>query len=172
MNQIDLNGRHAVVTGGAQGIGLSVTTRLLSQAHRFRFGTMIAPLLEMSLRQLEKIGVVTGQVVDVADASAVDRAVTAMIDQHHSIDILVANAGIAGPNHTTWEYPVEEWRRVVNVNLLGVYHCCRAIVPHMLRSELRANCERCLDRGQRRQPQCVSLQCIESWGHCLDKVAW
>lgn len=62
-----------------------------------------------------------------------DHAVELTIDKHRSIDILVANAGIAGPNHTTWDYPVEEWQRVINVNLLGVYHCCRAIVPHMLR---------------------------------------
>ena len=133
MNQIDLNGRHAVVTGGAQGIGLSVTTRLLESGASVSIWDHDRAILEMSLRKLEKIGVVTGQVVDVADAQAVDRAVTTMIDQHHSIDILVANAGIAGPNHNTWEYPVEAWRHVVNVNLLGVYHCCRTIVPHMLR---------------------------------------
>jgi 3-oxoacyl-[acyl-carrier protein] reductase len=62
----------------------------------------------------------------------VDRAVEATIDKHRKIDILVANAGIAGPNHKTWEYPIEEWHRVVIINLLGVFNCCRAIVPHML----------------------------------------
>jgi NAD(P)-dependent dehydrogenase (short-subunit alcohol dehydrogenase family) len=133
VNQIDLSGRHAVVTGGAQGIGLSVTTRLLESGASVSIWDHDRDILEVSLRQLEKIGVITGEVVDVSDAPAVDHAVESTIDQHHSIDTLVANAGIAGPNHTTWEYPVEEWRRVVNVNLLGVYHCCRAIVPHMLR---------------------------------------
>ena len=133
MNQIDLNGRHAVVTGGAQGIGLSVTTRLLESGASVSIWDHDRTILEMSLRQLEKTGLVTGDVVDVSDAPAVDRAAESTINEHHSIDILVANAGIAGPNHTMWEYPVEEWHRVVNVNLLGVYHCCRAIVPHMLR---------------------------------------
>ena len=133
MNQIDLNGRHAVVTGGAQGIGLSVTTRLLQSGASVSIWDHDRATLEIALRQLEKAGRVTGEVVDVSDASAVDCAVESTIGQHHSIDILVANAGIAGPNHPTWEYPVEEWHRVVNVNLLGVYHCCRAIVPHMLR---------------------------------------
>lgn len=133
MNQIDLNGRHAVVTGGAQGIGLSVTTRLLQSGASVTIWDYDRATLEIALRQLENTGPVTGEVVDISDAPAVDRAMESTIDQHHSVDILVANAGIAGPNQTTWEYSVEEWHRVVNVNLLGVYHCCRAIVPHMLR---------------------------------------
>lgn len=132
MNQIDLKGRHAVVTGGAQGIGLSVATRLLHSGASVSIWDHDRAMLETTLRQLESTGRVTGNVVDVSDSPAVDRAAESTIYQHHSIDILVANAGIAGPNHTTWEYPVEEWQRVVNVNLLGVYHCCRAIVPHML----------------------------------------
>ena len=133
MNQIDLNGRHAVVTGGAQGIGLSVANRLLQSGASVSIWDYDRAVLEASLQQLEKAGRVTGEVVDVSEAASVDRAVQSTIDQHHTIDILVANAGIAGPNHTTWEYPVEEWQRVLNVNLLGVFNCCRAIVPHMLR---------------------------------------
>jgi 3-oxoacyl-[acyl-carrier protein] reductase len=133
MNQIDLNGRHAVVTGGAQGIDLSVTTRLLQSGASVSIWDHDRATLEMALRQLEKSGHATGEVVDVSDAAAVDHAVESTIGEHQSIDILVANAGIAGPNHSTWEYPVEEWHRVINGNLLGVYHCCRAIVPHMLR---------------------------------------
>ena len=133
MNQIDLNGRHAVVTGGAQGIGLSVANRLLQSGASVSIWDYDRAVLETSLQQLEKTSRVTGEVVDVSEAASVDRAVESTIDKHRSIDILVANAGIAGPNHTTWEYPVEEWQRVINVNLLGIYHCCRAIVPHMLR---------------------------------------
>jgi len=133
VNQIDLNGRHAVVTGGAQGIGLSVANRLLQSGASVSIWDYDRAVLEASLQQLEKAGRVTGEVVDVSEAASVDRAVQSTIDRHHTIDILVANAGIAGPNHTTWEYPVEEWQRVINVNLLGVFNCCRAIVPHMLR---------------------------------------
>jgi NAD(P)-dependent dehydrogenase (short-subunit alcohol dehydrogenase family) len=88
--------------------------------------------LESALAKLENTGRVNGEVVDVSDAALVDRAVESTIDKHRKIDILVANAGIAGPNHKTWEYPIEEWHRVVIINLLGVFNCCRAIVPHML----------------------------------------
>ena len=73
------------------------------------------------------------KIVDVSDSASVDRAVESTIGKHRNIDILVANAGIAGSNHKTWEYPIEEWRRVVSINLFGVYYCCRAIVPHMMR---------------------------------------
>jgi NAD(P)-dependent dehydrogenase (short-subunit alcohol dehydrogenase family) len=133
VNQIDLNLRHAVVTGGAQGIGLSVATRLLESGASVSIWDHDRAILEMAIQQLQTAGHVSGEVVDVSEVASVDRAVQSTIDKHQHIDILVANAGIAGPNHKTWEYPVEEWQRVINVNLLGVYHCCRAVVPHMLR---------------------------------------
>src|SRR5580692_2384076 len=133
VNQIDLKNRHAVVTGGAQGIGLSIATRLQASGASVSIWDYDRAVLEASILELGKAGQVTGEVVDVSDASSVDRAVESTINTHRKIDILVANAGIAGPNHKTWEYPVEEWQRVVNVNLLGVFYCCRAILPHMLR---------------------------------------
>ncbi len=71
--------------------------------------------------------------MDVSDAASVESAVASTIEKYRSIDILVSNAGIAGPNHTTWEYPIDEWQRVININLLGVFYCCRSVVPHMLR---------------------------------------
>ena len=133
MNQIDLKNRHAVVTGGAQGIGLSIATRLLASGASVSIWDYDSAVLATAIQQLEKTGQVTGEVVNVSEPAAADRAVESAIDRYQRIDILVANAGIAGPNHTTWEYPVEEWQRVININLLGVYYCCRAVVPHMLR---------------------------------------
>ena len=132
MNQIDLKNRHAVVTGGAQGIGLSIATCLQASGASVSIWDYDSTVLKTAIQQLEKTGPVTGEVVNVSEVVSVDRAVESAIDKYQRIDILVANAGIAGPNHTTWEYPVEEWQRVINVNLLGVYYCCRAIVPHML----------------------------------------
>jgi 3-oxoacyl-[acyl-carrier protein] reductase len=133
MNQIDLKNRHAVVTGGAQGIGLSIVRRLLASGASVSIWDYDQAVLESAILQLEGTGSVSGEVVDVSDAPSVERAAASTIERHRSIDILVANAGIAGPNHTTWEYPVEEWQRVIHINLLGVYYCCRSIMPHMLR---------------------------------------
>jgi 3-oxoacyl-[acyl-carrier protein] reductase len=135
VNQIDLQNRHAVVTGGAQGIGFSIATRLQESGASVSIWDYDPDVLERAIRELERTGHVTGEVVDVSEAASVDRAVESTIDKHQRIDILVANAGIAGPNHTTWEYPVEEWQRVINVNLFGVFYCCRAILPHMLRRD-------------------------------------
>ncbi len=135
MNQIDLKNRHAVVTGGAQGIGLSIATRLLGSGASVSIWDNDRAVLETAIQQLKKLGDASAELVDVSEAASVERAVDSTIGKHPRIDILVANAGIAGPNHKTWEYPVEEWRRVISVNLLGVYHCCRAILPHMLRQD-------------------------------------
>jgi NAD(P)-dependent dehydrogenase (short-subunit alcohol dehydrogenase family) len=135
VNQIDLKNRHAVVTGGAQGIGLSIATRLQASGASVSIWDYDRSVLETAVQQLDKAGHVDAELVDVSEAASVDRAIDATISKHRRIDILVANAGIAGPNHKTWEYPVEEWQRVINVNLLGVYHCCRAILPHMLRQD-------------------------------------
>ena len=135
MNQIDLVNRHAVVTGGAQGIGLSIATRLLISGASVSIWDNERAVLETAIQQLEKLGHASAELVDVSEPASVARAVDSTIGKHLRIDILVANAGIAGPNHKTWEYPVEEWHRVITVNLLGVYHCCRAILPHMLRQD-------------------------------------
>jgi 2-dehydro-3-deoxy-L-rhamnonate dehydrogenase (NAD+) len=133
VNQIDLKNRYAVITGGAQGIGLSIATRLMQSGASVSLWDSDRDTLETAVQQLVKIGHVTGEVVDVAEVTSVDQAVESTIRKHQRIDILVANAGIAGPNHKTWEYPVEEWQHVIQVNLLGVYYCCRAVLPQMLR---------------------------------------
>jgi 2-dehydro-3-deoxy-L-rhamnonate dehydrogenase (NAD+) len=132
VNQIDLNNRHAVVTGGAQGIGFAIATRLQDSGASVSIWDSDQAVLESALAQLKSSGRVDGEAGDVSDAALVDHAVEATIDKHRKVDILIANAGIAGPNLRTWEYPIEEWHRVVIINLLGVFNCCRAIVPHML----------------------------------------
>jgi 3-oxoacyl-[acyl-carrier protein] reductase len=128
MNQIDLHHRHAVVTGGAQGIGFSIARRLLvSMWDRDR------KLLSLAVEQLGEGAAASAETVDVSDAPSVAAATDATLRIHGKIDILVANAGIAGPNHTTWEYPIDAWKQVIDINLIGVFLCCHAIVPHMLR---------------------------------------
>jgi 2-dehydro-3-deoxy-L-rhamnonate dehydrogenase (NAD+) len=132
MNQIDLNGRHAVITGGAQGIGFSVASRLLQSGASLSLWDKDAEVLQRALGQLASEGEVSVETVDVSDASSVQAATEATMQKHKRIDILVASAGIAGPNVKTWEYPLDAWQQVIDINLTGVFYCCRAIVPHML----------------------------------------
>jgi NAD(P)-dependent dehydrogenase (short-subunit alcohol dehydrogenase family) len=133
MNTIDLNHRHAVITGGAQGIGLSVAIRLLASGASVSLWDRDTETLDAALKELQTQGTVSGETVDVANAESVTAATESTLRKHGKIDILVASAGIAGPNYNSWEYPIDAWERVVAINLTGVFLCCRAIVPHMLR---------------------------------------
>jgi 2-dehydro-3-deoxy-L-rhamnonate dehydrogenase (NAD+) len=132
VNQIDLNHRHAVITGGAQGIGLSVATRLRASGASVSLWDRDAEVLKSALDQLQGEGTISSEIVDVSNVESVNAATENAILKHGKIDILVASAGIAGPNHKTWEYPIDAWKQVMDINLTGVFLCCRAIVPHML----------------------------------------
>ena len=136
MNQIDLAHRTAVVTGAAQGIGLAVASRLLDSRASVSLWDRDEDLLQDAKAKLATafpFATISTHTVDVARATAVQNATESTLARHGRIDILVANAGIAGPNHTTWDYPVEDWQQILDINLTGVFLCCRAIVPHMLR---------------------------------------
>ncbi len=132
MNQIDLQNRHAVVTGAAQGIGLSVTKRLLASGASVSLWDRDKTLLEKTVGSLEQGEKALAAEVDIADAASVAVATKQTIERFGKIDILVANAGIAGPNHTTWEYPIDAWKQVIEINLVGTFLCCRSVVPHMM----------------------------------------
>jgi len=133
MNQIDLQHRHAVVTGGAQGIGFAVVSRLLASGAAVSLWDRDADTLRGAAGKLQEKGSVSIAVVDVSDTQGVAAAAEATEAEHGRIDILVANAGIAGPNHKLWDYPVDDWKQVIDINLSGVFYCCRAIIPYMLR---------------------------------------
>jgi len=118
MNQLDFKGRTAVVTGGMQGIGAAIATRLQASG---------AKVAIWDLDHADK--------VDVSDPASVQQAVDRTMKQLGRIDVLVNNAGIAGMNKPTVDYPVEEWERVLRVNLSSQFLCCRAVAPHMVKAK-------------------------------------
>jgi 3-oxoacyl-[acyl-carrier protein] reductase len=132
MPALDLHQRIAVVTGGAQGIGRAIAELLLTTGATVCLWDRAPEALTSTVYDLRTLGTVETVTVDVTDPAAVSAAVQATLERFGGIDILVNNAGIAGPNHPLWEYPLEAWRQVVEVNLLGTFYCCRAVVPVML----------------------------------------
>ena len=130
MNQLDFHDRRAVITGGAAGIGLAVAQRLAAGGAKVALWDRDERALASANEKLDRAAVT--QRVDVTDASAVERAAKAASSELGGLDVLVCSAGITGPNATTWEYPVEAWRQVFDVNVHGLFHCNRAVVPIML----------------------------------------
>jgi 2-dehydro-3-deoxy-L-rhamnonate dehydrogenase (NAD+) len=131
MNRIDLEGRRAAVTGAAQGIGLAVAERLLRSGAKVALWDRDAGELEAAVGRLG--GGAVAVAVDVTDLAAVEAAVVASEARlGGGLDVMVCNAGIAGPTMPLWEYPVEDWRKVIDIDLTGVFHCLRAVVPGMI----------------------------------------
>src|SRR6267143_2174180 len=135
MNKIDLQNRHAIVTGGAQGIGFTVAERLLSSGASVTLWDLDRELLTSAVKDLGGGGTVDGVTADVTDAGSVGSAAAATAEKFGKIDILVANAGISGPDLKSWEYPVDVCKQIIEVDLIGVFLCCRAVVPFMLRQK-------------------------------------
>jgi 3-oxoacyl-[acyl-carrier protein] reductase len=132
MNVYDLKDRVAIVTGGAQGIGLAVATRILASGGKVAIWDRDTALLDKTVAGLKEPARVHGLTVDIADLAAVEAATKQTLGHFGKVDILVNNAAIVGPNANTWEYPPEEFRDVINVGLIGTFYCCRAVVPHMI----------------------------------------
>ena len=128
MNNIDLNNKVAIVTGGVQGFGLAVVERFLNSGAKVVIWENDNKLLNdfQTIKSVIKIN------VDISNANSVEAAVSETIKTCGTIDILVNNAGIAGPNHKTWEYPNDDWKQVIDIDLSGVFYCCKYVVPHML----------------------------------------
>lgn len=131
-NRIDLSNCQAVVTGGAQGIGKAIVKRFLESGASVAIWDCDAAHATAIEKEFGGLGRVISLQVDVTDLANVERARDQTVKTFGRIDVLVNNAGITGPNGTTWQYPVEDWTRVMRVNLDGSFHCCRAIVPLMI----------------------------------------
>jgi 2-dehydro-3-deoxy-L-rhamnonate dehydrogenase (NAD+) len=129
MNQLDFSGRHAVVTGGATGLGYAIAQRLIASGGSVTLWDRDAAAMQRAVAQLGARA--TAVEVDVSQHASVQSAVSATKRHSPRIDALVNSAGITGPNTRVWEYPVDAWRQVMDVNLTGLFLCCREVVPVM-----------------------------------------
>ena len=128
MNKINLENRVAIVTGGAQGFGLAITKRFIESGAKVLIWDKDTDYLnKVDLKNTHKID------VDVSNYESVENAFAESLTYENKIDILVNNAGIAGPNFKTWDYPLEEWQKVIDIDLSGVFYCCKTIVPHFIK---------------------------------------
>jgi 2-dehydro-3-deoxy-L-rhamnonate dehydrogenase (NAD+) len=132
MNKIDLEGRVAIITGGAQGIGYAIAERMLASGASVALWDADAGKLAEAKGSLGNAGRVFTHVVELTSDAAVAAATESVIGAQKKIDILVNNAGITGGNATTWELDPDVWRRVIEVNLVAPYLVCRAVVPKMI----------------------------------------
>jgi 3-oxoacyl-[acyl-carrier protein] reductase len=131
-NAIDLSGCAAVVTGGARGIGYACAARLLRSGAVVTLWDVDRTALGAAAERLKAVGNVHAQVTDVSDTASVDTASRETIRTLGKVDILINNAGVTGPNKKTWEYPPAEWRRVIEIDLIGPYLCAHALIPGMI----------------------------------------
>ena len=132
MNSYDLNGRVAIITGGGQGIGLAVAQRMLDNGAKVAIWDRDPALVAQLNQQYGDEKRLRALQVDIADLAAVEAATAETMQTFGKIDILINNAAIVGPNAVTWEYPVQAFEDVLRVGLMGTFHCCRAVVPHMI----------------------------------------
>lgn len=130
MNDIDLKGRNAVITGGAQGIGRAVAERFVASGARVELWDLDEKVAAAAAKQIGPSA--AGRRVDVSSLGDVEAAAKGAEASLGQVDILVTSAGIAGPNGTAWTYPIEEWSRIMRINLDGTYFCCRALIPGMV----------------------------------------
>ena len=128
----DFKGRTAIVTGGAQGFGLDITKRLIRSGATVIIWDNDKKMVEKAIEDIKSPNL-SFNIVDISNYSKVEECVQE-ITKKKNIDILINNAGITGPTATLWEYDIDMWKKVVDINLMGTFNCCRAIVPNMIKN--------------------------------------
>ena len=129
-NKFDLNNRTAIITGGAQGFGLDIAKRFLESGAKVIIWDIDNKLLKEAEGYIKNSKLIT-KLVDVTDFSQVEKSILELI-KNINVDILINNAGITGPTESLWKYDIDVWKKIIEVNLLGTFNCCKALVPHMI----------------------------------------
>ena len=184
MNQIDLKGRVAVITGGAQGIGYAVAERMLNSGAEVVLWDIDAARLaeaENALAKLGRLGKVTTSIVELTMAADIDAATADAARAHGRIDILVNNAGITGGNAPTWALEPAVWRQVLEVNLVAPYLTCRAVAPVAVNSASK-RVSKAIDRNSKdyielkkagvnffKTPDAILRAQLASWDKIMEK---
>ena len=131
-NKFDFSNKTAVITGGAQGFGLDIAKRFLDSGAKVIIWDIDAKLIEKVLKDINNTNL-SSNIVDVSIYKDVEDSVNKILKKTN-IDILINNAGITGPTSSLWEYDVEMWNKIIEINLFGTFNCCRAIVPNMIKN--------------------------------------
>ncbi len=128
----DFKDRTAIVTGGAQGFGFDITKRFLKSGAKVIIWDKDSKAIESAIKEIDN-PYLSSNTVDVSNYNEVEKNVK-QITKNSNIDILINNAGITGPTATLWEYDIEMWKKVVEINVMGTFNCCRSIVPNMIKN--------------------------------------
>jgi len=133
MNKLNFENRTAVITGGAQGFGLAISKRLILSGAKVVIWDIDKEEAEKAKKEVNSENF-DYQIVDVTDFDQITNSLKELESKHGKIDIFVNNAGITGMNAKVWDYPVDEWRKVVELNLNSTFYCCKAVVPYMMKN--------------------------------------
>ena len=132
MHQYDLKDRTAIITGGAQGFGFDIAKRFLQSGAKVIIWDIDSDELSKASKKLNKSSL-SFNVVDVSNYTQVSENINKIV-KTHNIDILINNAGITGSTSSLWDYDVEEWNEIIQINLMGTFNCCKCIVPTMIKN--------------------------------------
>ena len=133
MNEYNFKGRTAVITGGAQGFGFAISKKMINSGGKVIIWDIDKKAIEIAQKEINSKNF-SFQIVDITDFSNLEKSVGDLEKQFGKIDIFVNNAGMTGMNAKVWDYPLGEWKKVIELNLNATFYCCKAIVPHMIKN--------------------------------------
>jgi len=133
MNEFNFKDRTAVITGGAQGFGFAISKRIVNSGGKVIIWDIDKKAVEIAQNEINSKNF-SFQIVDITDFSHVEKSVSDLEKQFGKVDIFINNAGMTGMNAKVWDYPLDEWKKVIELNLNATFYCCKAIVPHMIKN--------------------------------------